>query len=75
VRIALPQTLSRYVCEKAFVSIDGVSVTVAASAEGWFEIALIPQTQQRTTLGHRAVGDRVNIEVDPLARYAVHAAV
>ncbi len=74
-RIALPPQLERYVPEKAFISVDGVSVTVAASGPGWFELALIPETLQRTTLGRRNPGDRVNLEVDPLARYAVHASV
>lgn len=73
-RIELPAQLQRFVCEKAFVSVDGVSVTVAAAGEGWFELALIPETLQRTTLGRRAAGDAVNLEVDPLARYAVEAA-
>jgi riboflavin synthase alpha subunit len=70
-RIALPSQLERYVVEKAFISVDGVSVTVAATEPGWFEVALIPETLQRTTLGRRNAGDRVNLEVDPLARYAV----
>lgn len=73
-RIELPAQLQRFVCEKAFISVDGVSVTVAAVGEGWFELALIPETLQRTTLGRRAPGDAVNLEVDPLARYAVEAA-
>lgn len=75
VRIALPSQLSRFVCEKAFISIDGVSLTVAARGPEWFEIAVIPETLARTTLGQRAVGERVNVEVDPLARYAVNAAI
>jgi len=75
VRIALPASLQRYVCEKAFISVDGVSVTVAATGDGWFELALIPETLRRTTLGGRAAGDSVNLEIDPLARYAVHGAV
>ena len=75
VRISLPRDLRRFVCEKAFISVDGVSVTVAAAGEDWFEVALIPETIRRTTLGRRAPGDRVNLEIDPLARYAVHAAV
>jgi len=75
VRVSLPAQLRPYICEKAFVSIDGVSVTVAASGEEWFEVALIPETLQRTTLGRRRRGERVNVEVDPVARYAVHAAV
>jgi riboflavin synthase len=74
-RIALPADLARYVCEKAFISVDGVSVTVAAAGEGWFEVALIPETLRRTTLGARRPGDRVNLEIDPLARYAVHGAI
>jgi riboflavin synthase alpha subunit len=72
-RIALPPQLRPYICEKAFVSVDGVSVTVAAEGAGWFELALIPETLQRTTLGERKAGDRVNVEVDPIARYAVRA--
>lgn len=74
-RISLPANLQRYVPEKAFISVDGVSVTVAAVGEGWFELALIPETLRRTTLGRRNAGDRVNLEIDPLARYAVEAAV
>jgi riboflavin synthase len=74
-RIALPENLARYVCEKAFISVDGVSVTVAAAGKDWFELALIPETLRRTTLGRRNAGDRVNLEVDPLARYAVHGAI
>jgi riboflavin synthase len=73
-RVALPPSLQRYVCEKAFISVDGVSVTVAAAGSDWFELALIPETLRRTTLGERATGDRVNLEADPIARYAVHAA-
>jgi riboflavin synthase len=74
-RISLPSQLQRYVCDKAFISVDGVSVTVAGAGEGWFELALIPETLRRTTLGRRGVGDRVNLEIDPLARYAVEAAM
>lgn len=74
-RIELPSSLKRYVSEKAFISVDGVSVTVASTGEGWFELALIPETLRRTTLGRRNPGDLVNLEVDPLARYAVHGAI
>lgn len=73
IRIERPHALAPMIAEKAFIAIDGVSLTVAAIGEGWFEIALIPETLQRTTLGERPVGSRVNLEVDPLARYA-HAA-
>ena len=70
-RIALPMQLRPFVRDKGFISVDGVSVTVAAAGDEWFEIAVIPETLKRTTLGRRAVGDAVNLEVDPLARYAV----
>ncbi len=74
-RIALPPALARYVCEKAFISVDGVSLTVARADAEWFELALIPETLRRTTLGARRAGDAVNLEIDPLARYAVHGAI
>ncbi|HTV92744.1 MAG TPA: riboflavin synthase [Verrucomicrobiae bacterium] len=74
VRIERPREVKPMIAEKAFIAIDGVSLTVAAVGRKWFEIALIPETLARTTLGARPVGSRVNIEVDPLARY-VHAAV
>jgi riboflavin synthase alpha subunit len=69
-RIATPQALRSMICEKGFVSVDGVSVTVASAGDGWFEIALVPETLRSTTLGRRTTGDRVNLEADPLARYA-----
>jgi len=74
-RIALPAALQRYVCEKAFISVDGVSLTVARADAEAFELALIPETLRRTTLGRRSAGDVVNLEIDPLARYAVHGAI
>jgi riboflavin synthase len=73
VRIERPAALAPMLAEKAFVAIDGVSLTVAAAGEGWFEIALIPETLARTTLGARPVGSRVNLEVDPIARYVAAA--
>jgi riboflavin synthase len=71
VRIERPDELAPAILDKAFVAVDGVSLTVARVGDGWFEIALVPETLGRTTLGARPVGSRVNIEVDPIARYAV----
>lgn len=71
VRIERPNDLARMIVDKAFVSVDGVSVTVAGVGDGWFELALIPETLARTTLGERPAGSRVNLEVDPMARYAI----
>jgi riboflavin synthase len=68
-RIERPIALARALVEKAFVTVDGVSLTIAAAMADSFEIALIPETLARTTLGLRSAGDRVNIEIDPLARY------
>lgn len=66
--------LSRFAVEKGSVTLDGVSLTVAAvSDEGedsLVEVALVPHTLRATTLGDRCVDDRVNLEVDILAKYA-----
>ena len=74
VRIALPPALARYVVEKGSVAVDGVSLTVSAvsevdAPEPWFEVSLIPTTLRETTLGARAPGDPVNLEVDVIAKY------
>jgi len=69
VTVALPAELSRYVVHKGSITVDGVSLTVSALAAGAFQVSLIPATLKLTTLGHREVGDRVNLEVDVLAKY------
>jgi len=74
VRIAVPASLARYVVEKGSIAVDGVSLTVSAVApvtepEPWFEVSLIPTTLRETTLGGRAPGDPVNLEVDVIAKY------
>ncbi|HTA17877.1 MAG TPA: riboflavin synthase [Polyangia bacterium] len=58
-----------YVVEKGSIALDGVSLTVSALRERGFEVSLIPETLQRTTLGRAAVGERVNVEVDILAKH------
>jgi riboflavin synthase len=73
-RIERLNALAPMLVEKAFVAVDGVSLTIAAVGEAWLELALIPETLARTTLGRRQPGDVVNIEVDPMARYAYAAA-
>jgi riboflavin synthase len=72
VRIAVPAELARYVVQKGSIAVDGVSLTVSALAddlEPWFEVSLIPTTLRETTLGERAPGDTVNLEVDVIAKY------
>jgi riboflavin synthase len=74
VRIGLPTGLARYVVEKGSIAVDGVSLTVSSVSpadlpEPWFEVSLIPTTLRDTTLGGRAPGDTVNLEVDVIAKY------
>lgn len=69
VRIALPGELARYVVEKGSITVDGVSLTVVEAGADFFTISLIPTTLALTTLGIKAPGDPVNLEVDVLAKY------
>jgi riboflavin synthase len=69
VRIAAAAGLLRYVVEKGSIAVDGVSLTVSAIGEDWFEVSLIPETIERTTLGGVSPGSIVNLEVDVLAKY------
>lgn len=68
-RFSLPPALTRYVVEKGSITVDGVSLTVTAVGERSFEVGLIPHTLAVTVLGSRKAGDRVNLEVDVIARY------
>lgn len=68
-RIEVAPSLLRYVVEKGSITVDGVSLTVAAVDGTGLEVALIPHTLEVTTLGVRRPGDRVNVEVDVLAKY------
>ncbi|HSO97957.1 MAG TPA: riboflavin synthase [Solirubrobacteraceae bacterium] len=69
VRVGCEPALLRYVVEKGSITVDGVSLTVAELDESSFTVSLIPETLERTTLGAAAVGNRVNLEVDVLAKY------
>lgn len=67
--VAVPQELLRYMVEKGSITVEGVSLTIAALAPDNFEIALVPHTMKATTLGSLAPDDEVNLEVDMLAKY------
>jgi riboflavin synthase len=67
--VEIEPALVPYVVEKGSVTLDGVSLTVAELAERGFWVALVPHTLTETTLGDLREGDRVNVEVDALARY------
>lgn len=68
-RVALGPELIKYVVEKGSIALGGVSLTVAGLGEDWAEASLIPETLERTTLGEVAVGDRLNVECDVVAKY------
>jgi riboflavin synthase len=67
--IDAPADVHRYCVEKGSVTVDGVSLTIAALADGAFAVALVPHTLEVTTLGALGVGDEVNLETDILAKY------
>ena len=69
-RVRAPAGLARYIARKGSIAVQGVSLTVNAVRGAEFEVNLIPHTLAVTTLKHLRSGDRVNLEVDPLARYA-----
>jgi riboflavin synthase len=69
VELTLPPALAAYVVEKGSITVDGVSLTVAAVHDDTFTVALIPTTLELTTLGRKGVGDVVNVEVDVIAKY------
>ncbi|CAN5437725.1 riboflavin synthase [soil metagenome] len=69
VEISLPPGLAKYLVDKGSITVDGVSLTVVEAGPSSFTISLIPETLARTTLGRRALGDRVNLEVDILAKH------
>ncbi len=69
VRIGYPQDLSRYLVFKGSVSVEGISLTIAALQENFFEIAVIPKTWTGTNLSQLRPNDPVNLEVDIIAKY------
>lgn len=68
-RVRAPADLLRYVVEKGSITVDGCSLTVVDALDDGFTVALIPHTTEVTTLGSRRPGDRVNLEVDLVAKY------
>jgi riboflavin synthase len=68
-RLSLPADLAHEVAAKGSVAVHGVSLTVASVGDGWFEVALIPETLRATTLEHTRVGSQLHLETDVLAKY------
>jgi riboflavin synthase len=69
--VELPRAFGRYVVQKGSIALDGVSLTIAARRPDAFEVALVPLTLERTTLGDRRPGDRLNLELDLIGRYVL----
>jgi riboflavin synthase len=72
VQVSLPDALARYLVPKGSITVDGISLTVVDVLDGSepsFTVSLIPETLARTTLGFKQPGDRVNLEVDVIAKY------
>jgi riboflavin synthase len=69
VAVDAPPEIMRYIVKKGFVAVDGTSLTVVDCSEDRFTFTVIPHTREHTVIGSRNPGDRVNIEVDILAKY------
>jgi riboflavin synthase len=69
--IRLPKEIARYTVSKGSLAVDGISLTVAGLKKSVVKIMLIPHTLKQTTLGQKRAGDRVNLEADLLAKYAL----
>lgn len=68
-RVALGPELLRYAVERGSIALDGVSLTIADLGDSWAEVSLVPETLERTNLGAAAVGRRLNVECDVVAKY------
>ncbi|HEX2038518.1 MAG TPA: riboflavin synthase [Acidimicrobiales bacterium] len=68
-RVRIPSHLTRYVVPKGSITVDGCSLTVVETLPDGFTVAVVPHTMAVTTLGSKGAGDRVNVEVDVLAKY------
>ncbi|MBK5072952.1 riboflavin synthase subunit alpha [Budviciaceae bacterium CWB-B4] len=67
----MPEDLMKYVLNKGFIGIDGISLTIGEVVKSRFCVYLIPETLERTTLGKKRLGDTVNIEIDPQTQAVV----
>jgi riboflavin synthase len=69
IRFEASPVVMRYIVDKGFIAVDGVSLTVMTKNTGSFQVSAVDYTQKHTTLGSRQVGDLVNLEVDIIAKY------
>jgi len=69
VTISIPETLSKYVVEKGYISVDGISLTIVECASNYFSISIIPFTIENTNLKNKTIGQNVNLEFDITGKY------
>jgi riboflavin synthase len=72
-RLSLPTELAAHLASKGSVAVHGISLTVAALSDGWFEVALIPETLRATNLEGQRVGAQLHLETDVLAKYVARS--
>ena len=70
IRSKASHSITRFLVEKGFVALDGASLTIVHCDNQYFDVTLIPHTIAKTILGQREVGDKVNVEIDIMAKYA-----
>ena len=63
-RVLVPEEMRKYVLEKGYIGVDGISLTVGEVQDGAFKLHIIPETLRLTTIGQRSIGDAVNLEID-----------
>ena len=63
-QVLVPEEMRKYVLEKGYIGVDGISLTVGEVQDGVFKLHIIPETLRLTTLGQRSIGDAVNLEID-----------
>jgi riboflavin synthase len=69
----VPKDLMRYIVPKGSIAVDGISLTVVACRPDGFQVTIIPHTAAVTTIGHKALGATVNLEVDMIGKYVERA--
>ena len=69
VTISIPETQSKYVVEKGYISVDGISLTIVECASNYFSISIIPFTLENTNLKNKTIGQNVNLEFDITGKY------
>ena len=69
IRVGINEGMARYTIEKGSIAVDGISLTINKCDKASFEVNIIPQTSQETTILKKRVGDRVNIETDMIGKY------